>query len=95
MNQPFDKFSEVAKKIQAPIQAITELNVKTLQSYTYLKPDELAKVKKPEELIEKHINMAVENGHKTLDYWQKSFDILEKAMLSFVQEVKNSTDVKH
>ncbi|AMV13323.1 Uncharacterised protein [Legionella pneumophila] len=56
-----------------------------------MKPDELAQVKKPEEMLEKQINLAVENGHKALDYMQKSFQIIEKAMLSLVQEAKKTT----
>ena len=82
MNQPFENWTEIAKKMQAPFKAIAELNVKTLQSLTYLKPDELANLKKPEELIEKQINLVVENGHKTLDYIQKSFEIVEKAIFN-------------
>lgn len=88
----FEKWSEMAKKMQEPFQAIAELNVKTLQGLNYLKPDELANLKKPEELLEKQINLAVENGHKALDYMQKSFQIIEKAMLSIVQEVKEKAD---
>ena len=95
MNQPFEKWSEMAKKMQEPFQAIAELNVKTLQSLTYLKPDELANLKKPEEILEKQIGLAVENGHKALDYMQKSFEIIERSMLSLVQEVKNKTEGKH
>ncbi|MCC5016270.1 MULTISPECIES: phasin family protein [Legionella] len=95
MNQAsFEKWSEMAKKAQEPFQAIAELNVKTLQGLTYLKPEELASLKKPEELLEKQINLAVENGHKALDYMQKSFQIFEKAMLSLVQEVKNKAGEK-
>ncbi|HHF7344315.1 TPA: phasin family protein [Legionella feeleii] len=95
MNQAsFEKWSEMAKKAQEPFQAIAELNVKTLQGLTYLKPEELANLKKPEELLEKQINLAVENGHKALDYMQKSFQIFEKAMLSLVQEVKNKAGEK-
>lgn len=91
MNQQnFEKWSEMAKKIQEPFQAIAELNVKTLQGLSYLKPEELAHVKKPEEMLEKQINLAVENGHKALDYMQKSFQILEKSMLALVQEAKKT-----
>ena len=85
----FEKISDMAKKAQEPFQAIAELNVKTLQSLSFLKPDELANVKKPEELLEKQIELAVANGHKALDYMQKSFQIVEKAMLSFVQDTKD------
>ena len=84
----FEKISDMAKKAQEPFQAIAELNVKTLQSLNFLKPEELANVKKPEELLEKQTELAVANGHKALDYMQKSFQIVEKAMLSFVQETK-------
>ncbi len=91
MNQQnFEKWSEMAKKIQEPFQAIAELNIKTLQGLSYIKPDELAHIKKPEEVLEKQINLAVENGHKALDYMQKSFEILEKAMLGVVQEAKKT-----
>ena len=90
----FEKISDMAKKAQEPFQAIAELNVKTLQSLSFLKPDELANVKKPEELLEKQIELAVANGHKALDYMQKSFQIIEKAMLSCAQEVKAKSDGK-
>lgn len=92
--QNFEKWSEMAKKVQEPFQAIAELNVKTLQGLSYLKPDELAQVKKPEEILEKQINLAVENGHKALDYMQKSFSILEKAMVGLVQEAKKTAKEK-
>lgn len=95
MNQQnFEKWTEMAKKLQEPFKAIAELNVKTLQGLTYLKPDELARVKKPEEILEKQINLAVENGHKALDYLQQSFQILEKAMLGIVQEAKQTAEDK-
>jgi hypothetical protein len=45
-------------------------------------------------MLEKQINLAVENGHKALDYLQQSFQIIEKAMLSIAQEVKQTTDGK-
>jgi len=89
MNQEyFTKISDMAKKAQEPFQALAELNVKTLQSFTYLKPDEFANIKKPEQLWEKQIELAISNGHKALDYIQKSFQIIEKAMLSCAQEAK-------
>ena len=94
MNQPFEKWSEMAKKMQMPFQTIAELNVKTLQGLTYLKPDELTNIKKPEELLEKQVHIAVENSHKVLDYMQKSFEIMEKAMMSLVQDVKDQTEIK-
>jgi hypothetical protein len=93
MNQHhFEKWSEVAKKLQEPIQAITELNFKTLQGINFIKPDELAHIKKPEELLEKQINLAIENGHKALDYMQDSFEILKKSMFSLFEEAKKAAE---
>lgn len=87
MNQAsFEKLSGIAKKMQEPFQAIAELNVRTLQGMSYLKPDELMHCKKPEELIEKQVGLFIENGHKALDYMHKSFQIMEKSMLSFADE---------
>lgn len=95
MNKEYlDKWTELAKKAQAPFQAIAELNVRTLQGLTYLKPEELTNLKKPEELLEKQINLAVENGHKALDYMQKSFDIMEEALLNVAKDVKERVDIK-
>lgn len=95
MNKEYlDKWSELTKKAQAPFQAIAELNVKTLQGFNYLKPEDLTNVKKPEELLEKQINLAVENGHKALDYMQKSFQIIEDAMQIAAKEIKEKVDRK-
>ncbi|KTD14267.1 phasin family protein [Legionella israelensis] len=90
----YERWNDFAKKMQEPFQAIAELNVKTLQDLTYLKPEDFQKLKNPEEIWEKQINLAVENGHKALDYMQKSFHIFEKAMMSMVQETKKNTEIK-
>ncbi|WP_028389062.1 phasin family protein [Legionella fairfieldensis] len=96
MNQPFEKWGEFVKKTQAPLHAMMELNVKTLQNLSYLKPDDLAGIRKPEELIEKQIDISVKNGHKVLDYMQKSFEIIEKTMRSLVEDIEyNTTRKKH
>jgi len=88
MNVSVDQWSEPFKKVQESFQALTMLNMQTLQSFYYLKPENLANFKNPEELLDKEINIAFENGHKALDYMQKSFLIMEKAILSFVPETK-------
>lgn len=87
-NEYFEKMSEMIKKAQEPFQAIAELNVKTLQNFTFIKPEEFARIHKPEEIVEKQLELAVSNGHKALDYMEKSFQIIEKAMLSCMQQSK-------
>ena len=84
----------MVKKAQEPFQAMAELNVKTLQGFAFAKPEEFTKLKKPEEILEKQVELAVANGHKALDYMQKSFQILEKAMLSFVAESKKVAELR-
>lgn len=88
----FEKLSDLARKAQEPFQAIAELNVKTLQNLNYLTPEEFSQIRRPEEFFEKQIELGVINGHRVLDYMQKSFQIIEKAMLSTVQDVKSKTE---
>ena len=90
----FKKWTDMAKKMQEPFQAIAELNIKTLRDLTYLKPEDLATLKKPEEIFEKQMNAAIENGHKALEHMQKSFQIIEQAMLSLAEETKNAAKEK-
>lgn len=88
MNLSFEKWSEPVKKGQDFFQVITTLNIKTLEGFTYLKPENLANLKNPEELLEKQMSIAFDNGHKVLDYIQKSFQIMEKAFPSLGEELK-------
>ncbi len=91
--QNYEQLGDMVKKAQEPFQAIAELNLKTLQSFDYLKPEDLAHIKKPEEFLEKHLSVIVENGHKTLDYMQQSFQILEQAMHGIVRETQKESVV--
>lgn len=89
MSQEYvEKISAATKKMQEPLREIAELNVKTLQSFTYMKPDELSKITKPGDLLEKQIEIVLANGHKALDYMQEAFQIMEKTLLTFAQETK-------
>ena len=89
--QIFQRFVNLTKNLQKPLQDLTELNVKTLQSMSYIRPDEFAKIKAPEELVEKQIHITLENGHKALDYMRKSFDIVESTLLSFAKVPSSET----
>lgn len=97
MNTEFklQDLTEMAKKLHEPVQALLELNVKTVQELSYLKPEEIALIKKPQELVEKQFQMAIENGRKGLDYLQKSFQIMEKTWLGVSKEFSVKSDKKH
>ncbi|KTD18761.1 Uncharacterised protein [Legionella lansingensis] len=85
-------WTSIMNRIQRPLQAMMELNARTLQSISYLKPEELSKIRKPEELLEKQINVFVENGHKALDYMQKSFAIFEDSLMFISKEVRDRSE---
>ncbi|MCC5791758.1 MAG: phasin family protein [Legionellaceae bacterium] len=93
MNQEYlEKWSEIAKNAQQPFQEIAELNVKTIQSLSFVKPEEMVNLKKPEEFAEKNLNVMIENSHKLLDYMQKAFKIFEKTMASALKEAQKKAD---
>lgn len=95
MNQEYyEKMSSAFKNAQQPLQELAELNIKTIQSYEYLKPEDFTKFKKPDELFEKQLALAISNGHKALDYLKQSFEIIEKAMLQLNNQVKSKSDSK-
>ncbi|MDI9819060.1 MULTISPECIES: phasin family protein [unclassified Legionella] len=79
MNQQhLQQWSEVARHLQAPFQQLFALNIKVLQDFRFLKADDLANMKTPEEFIEKQVSLAIENGHRALDYFRQSFEIFEQ-----------------
>lgn len=92
--QPFEQINDMFKNIQKPFQDLAELNLKTLQGLNYVKPEELSKIKKPEELFEKQMDLAIKNGRMALDYMHKSFQIMEKALLDFAEQGKKVKEAK-
>ncbi|HAF87991.1 MAG: hypothetical protein CMF38_05100 [Legionellaceae bacterium] len=93
MNQAYtEQWTEMAKKMQEPWQAMAELNLKTMQSMSALNAKELKDIKEPKELLEKNLNLAIENGHKALEYMQKSFDIFEQTMKSALNDTQQKVD---
>lgn len=95
MNQAyFEKWSELTKKAQEPFQAMTKLNLETMQKFNYLKPDDLSRLKKPDEFLEKQLGLVMNNVHTTLDYMQKSFQIFENVVGELLVTVKENTEIK-
>lgn len=86
-------WTTIMNRIQKPLQAMMELNTKALQNISYLKPEELSKIRKPEELMERQLSVFVENGHKALDYMQQTFAIFEDSLLSLSREVREKTEL--
>jgi ABC-type proline/glycine betaine transport system ATPase subunit len=74
-NIHFDQ--KVFSNMEFPLQKLMELNIKTMQGFSYMKPGELFSIKKPEELLERNMNMFIRNSHMALDYMRDTFSILE------------------
>ena len=95
MNQQyFDNWADMTKKMQEPLQQMAELNARTLQNFAYPRPEEFTETKRPEELLNKQLALALENGHKALNYMQESFQIIERAMKSVIQDMSKQADEK-
>lgn len=79
-----------------PLQKLMELNVRTMQSMSYIKPDDLLKMKKPEDLFEKNLGTFIQNTHMALNYIKDTFSILENHWLNVSQNTeKNAINVVH
>lgn len=85
----FQNWVNMAKGLQKPVQELLELNIKTLQNFSQFKPEALSRDNKPEQLFEKQVYLFIDNGHKTIDYLKKSFEIMENALSSLTENIKN------
>lgn len=76
------------------VHEMTELCVKTLQNFSYVTPVNLLNTHTPTELMDKHVEVFVDNGHKTLDCFHKMIRIMEKQWLNasdnLMEETKES-----
>lgn len=77
--------------VGAPFQKLMELNIKVLRDMTYLKPNDLASIKSPEEIIEKNMNMFIQNNHQLLNYMRDTFHIWENHWLNTSQDIEDNT----
>lgn len=75
-----------------PFQKLMELNVKTIQAMSYFKPGDLLNVKKPGDLLERNMDMFIQNTNMVLNYMKDTFDILENHW--FNASLRNEEHVK-
>lgn len=77
--------------LAGPVHEIIELNVRTIQQLSYIDPTEVLNVNKPEAILEKQVDVMIKNSHAALDYVHNMFNIMEKHMLSFSDNVVRHT----
>lgn len=93
-NEYLNNWTTIANQMQKPLKEFMELSARTLQKMDYLKPEELQHIHKPEELIDKQVNIFIKNCHVALDYMQQSFEILESNLLFMTKKAKEDLDKK-
>jgi hypothetical protein len=77
--------------LERPIKEIMDLNIRTLQSFSYFTPTELLKLRKPEEVMEKNLEIMIENSQAAVTYMQNMFGLMEKHLLKNLDSTLKGT----
>ena len=64
-------------RFQQPITKIINLNVRTMQNLSYMVPTDMMTPQRPEQFLEKNVEIMFQNSHKALDYMRDMFLIME------------------
>lgn len=89
MNENYlNQLEAFSSRYQKPFQKLVNLNVQVLKDINFLTADELLKIKKPEELIEKQFDIAIKNGHLALNYFKNSLAMMSSLALSFSENIR-------
>lgn len=67
--------------LEKPLQEFMTLNMRTLESLSYVHLADLLSAKNPEEFLEKNLDVLLQNGYQLLDYWQDACNLMEKCWL--------------
>lgn len=87
--QNFDYNLNPLVKLSNPIQKIMELNQKTLRKFSFMEPGELTQ--DPKALLEKNIQIFIDNGHASLDYMHQLFHIMEHSWINLSNDTREET----
>ncbi|KTC93867.1 MULTISPECIES: hypothetical protein [Legionella] len=71
-------------------EELMKLNIKTLQSFSFIKPEDLSKLNSPTELMEKTFGIIYENGHKMLNYCEEATEIVGQTVANASNQVKEN-----
>ncbi|HAT8965796.1 TPA: hypothetical protein JBA93_03585 [Legionella pneumophila subsp. pneumophila] len=92
--QPKD-LNTLLRSVEKPIQDLLDLNLKTFKSVSYVTPIELFNVLKPEEVLEKNMNVFIQNSQKAMSYMLNVFQIMEHHWINiYVQMAENPNEKK-
>ncbi|WP_454780719.1 hypothetical protein [Legionella sp. WA2022007384] len=77
-------------KLNQPLQQIAELNNETFQKFSYLRPEDF-QMNNPQVLLEKSVQVFIENSHHSLDYMHQLFNIWGHSWENISQEAREKT----
>lgn len=63
-----------------PVNELVALNIKTIQSFSYITPAELLNVRNPEDIVQKNMNVLIKNSNTVIEYVQDVFHLWEKSL---------------
>lgn len=92
--QYFQRFQSLplSRSMEKPFKEMVDLNIKTMQRFSYLTPVEFLNVQKPEHFMERNVDMLFQNGHEALDYMQNMFQIMESHFFKASDTMKNHAE---
>ncbi|KTC78773.1 hypothetical protein [Legionella cincinnatiensis] len=79
------------ENLSTPIQQIMDLNQKTLRKFSFMEPGELTQFNDPKMLLEKNIQIFIDNGHASLDYMHQLFHIMEHSWINLSNDTREKT----
>ncbi|RUR06982.1 hypothetical protein [Legionella sp. km772] len=95
LNQYFQQknMNPFAHSLETPVKELMDLNMRAMQSFSYLMPNEFLSMRRPEEMMEKNLEVLIENSHTAIAYMQNIFNIMEKHWLkNFETSIKDTKD---
>jgi hypothetical protein len=82
--------------LERPVKELMDLNIRALQSISYFTPTELLNMRKPEEMMEKNLEVFLENSHQALTYMHNVLGLVERNLLKSVDTtLKGAKDLSH
>lgn len=91
--QPKD-LNNLLRSVEKPIQDLLDLNLKTLKSVSYVTPIELFNVLKPEEILEKNMNVFIQNSQRAMSYMFNVFQIMEHHWINIYDQMAENPPEK-
>ncbi len=79
--------------MEKPINALMELNLKTLRNFSYFTPVELLSVKKPEEVLQKGMNAFIKNTQTSFDFFQNMFNVMESQLFHLNDDLEHRPQI--